>query len=158
VTTNAFFLRFNRHYMPRLHVLSGVLLLVATAMMILVTACAGPKRPVLYPNEHLKTVGQETAKKDIDACIRLSVDAGLETEKGKDTAGKAVKGGAAGAIIGGAIGLVTGSVGKSAAIGAAGGAAAGAVHGASNRDLDPVQQKFVEQCLRDRGYQPIGWK
>jgi hypothetical protein len=23
---------------------------------------------------------------------------------------------------------------------------------------DPVFKKFVEQCLRDKGYQPIGWR
>lgn len=131
---------------------------ILLGMTILLTGCGGPKRPVLYPNEKLKSVGQEAAKKDIDACIQLSVEAGLETEKGKETAKKTIGGGVAGALIGGAIGLVTGNVGKAVAIGAAAGGTAGLISGTTNRNLDPVQQRFVEQCLRDRGYNPIGWK
>jgi hypothetical protein len=69
-----------------------------------------------------------------------------------------VKEGARGAIIGAAVGAVTGNLGEAAAIGAAGGAAAGMTREAFDRELDPVQKQFVDQCLRDRGYQPIGWK
>lgn len=131
---------------------------VALAIALVLTACGGPKRPVLYPNEKLKSVGNEASRKDIDECVRLSIEAGLETEKGKEVAKETVKGGCVGACIGGAIGLVTGDFGKSVAVGAAAGGAAGMTREALNRDLDPVQQRFVEQCLRERGYQPIGWK
>jgi len=124
----------------------------------LIASCAGPQRPVLYPNEKLNTVGKEAAQKDVDECIHLSVEAGLEREKGKEVAGETVKEGARGAIIGGAVGLVTGDVGKAAAIGAAAGAAAGGTEKAFDQELDPVQKQYVDQCLRDRGYQTIGWK
>ena len=128
-------------------------------LAFLVSSCAsGPKRPVFYPNDKYKVAGVEGAKHDVDECIHMSIDAGVETEKGKEMAQETAKEGARGAIIGGAIGLVTGDVKRSAAIGAAGGAAAGLTHKAFSRDLDPVQQRFVERCLRDKGYDPIGWK
>jgi len=127
-------------------------------LSVLFVSCAGPQRPVLYPNEKLNSVGKEAAKKDVDDCIHLSVEAGLEKNKGKEVAGETVKEGARGAIIGGAVGLVTGDVGRAAGIGAAAGAAAGGTEKAFDTELDPVQKQYVDQCLRDRGYQPIGWK
>jgi hypothetical protein len=54
--------------------------------------------------------------------------------------------------------LVTGDVGRAAGVGAAAGAAAGGTEKAFDRELDPVQKQYVDQCLRDRGYQSIGWK
>ncbi|MCK7513213.1 MAG: hypothetical protein MZV70_60425 [Desulfobacterales bacterium] len=42
-------------------------------MVILLSACAD-KRPVLYPNAHLKQVGHAAAQADIDACIQYAVD------------------------------------------------------------------------------------
>jgi hypothetical protein len=125
---------------------------------VLLVSCAGPQRPVLYPNEKLNSVGKEAAQKDVDECIHLSVEAGLERKKGQEVAGETVKEGARGAIIGGAVGLVTGDVGRAAGIGAAAGAAAGGTEEAFDRELDPVQKQYVDQCLRDRGYQSIGWK
>jgi hypothetical protein len=122
------------------------------------TACAGPQRPVLYPNEKLTAVGKEAAQSDVNECVQLSIDAGLQEQKGKEAAKEGAKEGARGAIIGAAIGAVTGNLGEAAAIGAAGGAAAGATREAFDRELDPVQKQYVDQCLRDRGYQPIGWK
>ena len=38
-------------------------------------------------------------------------------------------------------------------------AAGGLVRGLLRwREPDPVERRFVEQCLRERGYQPIGWR
>jgi hypothetical protein len=52
-------------------------------------------------------------------------------------------------------GLFTGNVGgglvRGGAIGAAGGGAAGAL------SPDQVKQRFVNQCLTEKGYQVIGW-
>ena len=127
-------------------------------LSILLASCAGPQRPVLYPNEKLNSVGKEGSQKDINDCIQLSVDAGLKTEKGKEVAGETVKEGARGAVIGTVIGAITGNIGEAAAIGAAAGGASGLTRKALDREVDPVQRGFVDQCLRDRGYQPIGWK
>ena len=73
-------------------------------------------------------------------------------------AGETARQGARGAIIGAAVGAVTGNVGEAAAIGAAAGGAAGFSDKAINREVDPIQREYVDQCLRDRGYQLIGWK
>jgi len=61
---------------------------------------------------------------------------------------------------GGAIG---GAAGEGAAIGAAGGATAGPLGTMlgwmfQRSEPDPVYRTFVETCLRDKGYQPIGWQ
>ncbi len=115
-------------------------------------ACAS--KPQLYPNQKLKTVGKEAAKKDIDQCI-ADADQYLKSSKGKNI----TKGAGAGAAIGGAMGAVgglfTGNVGggllRGGAIGAAGGGAAGAL------SPDQVKHRFVNQCLADKGYQVLGW-
>jgi Glycine-zipper domain len=138
--------------------LHRAVVLITLLPVLHLTACAGPPRPVLYPNEKFNAVGKEAAQGDINECIQLSVDAGLKEQKGKEVAGETAKGGARGAIVGSVIGAVSGSPGMGAAIGAAGGAASGMTKKAFDRDLDPVQKQFVDQCLRDRGYQPIGWK
>ena len=52
-----------------------------------------------------------------------------------------------------------GSVGRGAAAGAAGSAVVGLVRGLfRSREPDPVYRRFVEKCLREKGYEPIGWK
>ena len=46
-----------------------------------------------------------------------------------------------------------------AGAGAAGGAAGALTRGViRSGDPDPVYQRFVEKCLRDKGYEPIGWR
>jgi hypothetical protein len=122
------------------------------------TACAD-KRPVVYPNAHLKQVGNETAQRDIDECIRYARDSGAEGNKGAEIA----KGTAGGAAVGGAVGAATGAVlgnlGRGVAAGAAGGAAGGLVHGALTSDEpDAVFRSFVDRCLKEKGYDPIGWR
>ncbi len=129
--------------------MSKILLIV---IVLFLAACAS--KPQLYPNQKLKTVGKEAAKKDIDQCI-ADAEEYLKSSKGKNI----VKGAGAGAAIGGAMGAVgglfTGNVGRGllrgGAIGAAGGGAAGAL------SPDQVKHRFVNQCLADKGYQVIGW-
>ena len=67
-------------------------------------------------------------------------------------------GGLAGASAG-AWGLVRGNAAENALAGAAAGAAAGTVRGAiKNSETSPVYKNFVQKCLRDRGYEVIGWQ
>ncbi len=132
------------------------LTLIAAAAALL--GCAD-KRPVLYPNAHLNRVGQEAAQQDIDACIRFAREAGADSDRGAEIA----KGTAGGAVVGGAVGAATGAVlgnlGRGAAAGAAGGAAGGLARGAlKSGDPDPVFRNFVDRCLREKGYDPIGWR
>ena len=44
-------------------------------------------------------------------------------------------------------------------MGAAGGGTGGLIRGIfGSRDLDPVQRRFVDQCLKEKGYEVIGWQ
>jgi outer membrane lipoprotein SlyB len=127
-------------------------------VVILLSACAD-KRPVLYPNAHLEQVGHAAAQADIDACIQYAVDNKAAGNKGEEIAKDTGGGAAAGGAVGAAAGAVLGSLGRGAAAGAAGGAAAGAMRGIlTSDDPDPVFENFVNRCLKDKGYEPIGWR
>ena len=128
--------------------------IIVTAML----ACS-QQRPVLYPNAHLTYVGKEAAEADIDECIQLAIDYGARENREKKVAKDTAKGTAVGGAAGIAVGAVTGNVGRGAAIGAAGGAAASMTRSMVNSDKpDQVFRGFVEKCLRDKGYHPVGWR
>ena len=131
----------------------------ALLMTLAVGGCASP-RPVLYPNAHFQAVGAEAAARDIGSCMDLAEAAGAkaagtDTERAATTtAGGAAVGAAAGAV-GGAVG---GSAGTGAAIGAASGATAGLLHWLfSAPQRSPAFETFVNRCLQERGYEPVGW-
>jgi hypothetical protein len=134
--------------------------------MAALVGCAA-QRPVLYPNAHLSQVGTTAAERDIDLCMRRAEDyVASDGRTGKALEGVAVGGGtgaAVGAAAGAAGGAVVGRAGTAAAVGAAGGGAAGVTrglfHGLSSRhNPDPVYKNLVNRCLRERGYDPIGWR
>jgi hypothetical protein len=130
-------------------------LLLALLMLL---GCA-EKRPVLYPNAHLKQVGDAAAQRDVDECVRYAKDSGAEEDKGAEVAKNTAGGAAVGGAVGAATGAVLGSLGRGAAAGAAGGAAGGLVKGIfDSGDPDPVFKSFVDRCLREKGYDPIGWR
>ena len=121
-------------------------------------ACA-KKRPVLYPNAHLQYVGKGQAQADIDECIRFAEDHGVKSSPEEEVAKETAKGAAVGGAVGAGVGAVAGGTGRKAAAGAAGGAAGGFTRGVfRSSDPDPVFARFVEKCLRDKGYAPVGWK
>ena len=131
-----------------------ILLLAA----ILCTACA-TKRPVMYPNDHLGEVGSKAAERDIDECIEFAKESGVESERAEAVAGRTATGSAIGAMTGLAVGAVFGDSGRSAAAGAVGGGTGGFMSGLfDSRDPDPLLKRFVERCLRERGYEPVGWR
>jgi hypothetical protein len=121
--------------------------------------CSGPA-PVLYPNSHYQTMGQSAAERDIADCRRVADQAGANrgSGRGEAAAGGAVAGGAIGGAAGAAGGAVAGAAGTGAAIGAASGAAAGLVRSLFRTD-GPSQayRNVVDRCLRERGYEPVGW-
>jgi hypothetical protein len=126
-------------------------------IMLLVSGCAS-HGPVLYPNEYLKMVGEEQARRDIDDCDRLAA-AYVKSDAGKTMAKSTVAGGAAGTVIGGAAGAAAGSFKSGLGVGAAAGSAAGLVRGVSKASRpSPIHKRFVERCLRERGYDPLGWE
>ena len=140
--------------------------LSALALNVVVIAGCASQRPVLYPNQHVRDVGSGTADRDIDECMRRAEGyVSLNGQVGSTVEGAAT--GAAtsatiGAAAGAAGGAVVGRAGISAAIGAAGGGAAGAtrrlIHSLfGNRGPSAVYKNFVNRCLREKGYDPIGW-
>lgn len=138
--------------------MKGRLIVFAAVAAVTCAACA-EKRPVVYPNAHLKQVGNEAAQRDIDECIRYARESGAEGSKGTEIAKETAGGAAVGGAVGAATGAVLGSLGRGAAAGAAGGAAGGLVHGALKSDEpDAVFKSFVDRCLREKGYEPIGWR
>ncbi len=136
--------------------ISAALLLAALAFFG--NGCAA-KRPVLYPNHHLAMVGPEAAEADIEYCLELARNYGADTAAGEKVARDTVTGAAVGGATGAAVGAILGDFGKGAAAGAAGGAAGSLTRSIIRSDEpDPIHRRFVERCLRDMGYEPIGWR
>lgn len=129
------------------------------------TGCAA-MHPTVYPNEHYQRVGSAQAQADIAECEARAesfVKSGGQTSQMAMEAGRNVGVGAGvGAATGAVGGAIYGDAGRGAAAGAAGGATAGllgTLFGWMLRksEPEPVYRNFVETCLRDKGYQPIGW-
>jgi hypothetical protein len=132
--------------------------IILLASLALVVGCA-EKRPVLYPNATLERQGQPAAQSDIDACIRMAKDHQAGGDQGGELAKKTGQGAVVGGAVGGAVGAVTGNLGRGLAAGAAGGAAGGLTRGLfESSEPDPITRSFVERCLREKDYEPIGWK
>jgi outer membrane lipoprotein SlyB len=121
-------------------------------------ACAA-KRPVLYPNAQLEAVGAAGAQQDIDDCLQKAAAAGYTSNSAGKVASSTAVGAATGAALGAAVGAVAGRAGTGAAMGAAGGGTGGLIRSIfGSRNLDPVQRRFVDQCLKEKGYEVINWE
>ena len=103
-------------------------------ILFLVLGCAAPK-PILYPNAHLKEVGEDVADRDIDECREMAKDAGATASQGKggQVAGSTAAGGAIGSASGAVGGAVVGHPGRGAMVGAAAGATGGFLRGLFRR-------------------------
>lgn len=134
---------------------NAILLMLAVSL----AGCAGPK-PVLYPNAHYKQVGSDVAEEDIAACREMAEQAGAEPGKGRaaDTAKNAAVSGGIGAAAGAVGGAIVGAAGSGSAVGAASGVVWGLL-GSLVRSPDPGEayKRFVNRCLAERGYEPVGW-
>jgi hypothetical protein len=122
--------------------------------------CAGP-RPILYPNAHLDAVGHEAAERDVAECRELAKAAGATPASGKtgQVAGSTAVGAGVGAAAGAAGGAVVGAAGRGSAIGAVSGAVGGFLRGLFSRPKpNQAYMHFVDRCLIDRGYEPVGWE
>jgi len=132
---------------------------VITGAMLLALAGCATQRPVLYPNAKYNQVGPEIAQRDVDDCIRFAEQSGVSHSAGGKVARSGAEGAAVGGAAGAAVGAVRGRVGERAATGAAAGAAAAATRGAIHSgEPGSVYRGFVQRCLRERGYDVIGWQ
>lgn len=128
-------------------------------MVLLITACS-PK-PILYPNAHYQEVGEDVADQDIEACKEMAKDAGAKPSQGKtgQVAGGTAAGGAVGSAAGAVGGAVVGHPGRGAMVGAASGATAGFLRGLFRKSPPSnAYKQFVQRCLTERGYEPVGWE
>jgi len=129
-------------------------------IMLLVASCAAPK-PILYPNAHFQQVGEEVADRDIGECREMAKDAGATASQGKSgqVAGSTAAGGAIGSASGTVGGAVVGRPGIGAMVGAASGATGGFLRGLFRRSPPSnAYKQFVQRCLKERGYDPVGWE
>ena len=125
--------------------------------LVAVLACAHP-RPVLYPDDRLKTAGPEASKKDVDECI-AQAKVYLKANPAKKIARRTGRGGIFGAFLGAVAGAFTGNFSRAISEGAAIGAAAGLAHGVyESGSPDEIQRAYANRCLADKGYSVIGWK
>ena len=140
-----------------------MILALASATLI---ACSAT-RPTLYPNEQYNRVGAAQADRDIAACEQQAQEYVKSGGQTSQKAGEMARNVGVGATVGGASGAVGGAIGGDVGEGAAGGAAGGATAGLLGtlfgwmfqpNEPDPVYRNFVEKCLRDKGYEPIGWQ
>lgn len=139
-------------------------IVVSAALLLLVSMLLGgcgssAKRPVLYPNATLNQMGQAQAQLDIDHCMAMADSHNVARTRDGEVGSKAASGALIGGASAGAWGLVRGNAGDRALAGAVAGGTAGAVKGGvDSQRMSPVFQRFVQQCLKDLGYQVIGWQ
>jgi hypothetical protein len=139
--------------------------LAAASMAFVVAGCAAT-HPTLYPNDQYQRSGKAQAERDVEDCEARAEDYVKTGGQGAARAAEAARNTGVGAVVGGAGGAVGGAIygnpGEGAAVGAASGATAGLVGTLfgwmfQRSEPEPVYRNFVEKCLRDKGYDPIGW-
>jgi outer membrane lipoprotein SlyB len=131
--------------------------ILVAVIIIFLDGCAA-QSPLLYPNEHLKSVGEARAQIDIEECSRLA-ESYVQANPGAKVVGGVIVGGAGGAIVGGVVGAVAGHIGRGALVGGVAGATTELVRGIYKAyQPSPVYKAFVNRCLQDKGYDLIGWE
>lgn len=142
--------------------------LAAAAAVLVLAGCATPAgqpggpKPVFYPNAKLNQVGQAQAQADSSACMDQAEAAGVNPEGQAQTSTGAARGAAVGATAAAVSGLlfgrnasdIAGGAARGAVVGGATGAVAGSFRGPN---VNPLFRNFVDRCLRERGYEVIGW-
>jgi outer membrane lipoprotein SlyB len=143
--------------------MKNTILQIATISLLLfgIAACA-TQRPVLSSNAQLMRVGPGEGERAVDARAEAASTEGRETPKENVVAGAATSS-VVGAAAGGAGGAVVGDAGRGAAAGAVGGAVASLTHALlqglfASKPPDPSYRQYVDRCLREKGYEPTGWK
>ena len=95
--------------------------------------------------------------RDIDECREMAKDADATASQGKS--GQVSAAPRQGGAIGSAAGAVGGHPGRSAMVGAASGVTAGFLRELFRRSPPSnACKQFVQYCLKERGYDPVGWE
>ena len=135
---------------------------VAVALLA-ISGCAAQK-PVLSSNDHLLRVGPTAAEQDINQCIAYA-EAGSEAGQAnkENPIANAATTSVAGAAAGGAGGAIFGNAGQGAAAGAVSGVVGSLTYALlqglfQRKPPEPVTRQIAERCLREKGYEPVGWK
>jgi len=137
--------------------LSAARIGAALVAALVLAGCA--QRPVLYPNSQYNQVGKAAADSDVKSCMQLAETHGARGDRVANTAVNTGVGAAVGAGAGAAVGAIAGSAARGAGLGAVAGAAGGLLRSVFDAGRpSPVYRNFVDQCLRERGYQPVGWQ
>lgn len=127
------------------------------AICFLIAGCASP-RPILYPNAYLNAVGQQQAEQDIAECKQIAEQYASRSNAGEQIVTSTAMGAGVGAASGAVAGAMRGTASSSSLIGAAAGATAGFIRGLMRGSPpNPAYRNFVNLCLRERGYQSVGW-
>lgn len=111
-------------------------------------------------------VGSDLGERDIDECIaraEAALTEGRDTPKEENVVAGAATSSVVGAAAGGAGGAVVGQAGQGAAAGAVGGAVASLTYALlqglfRSKPPNPSNRQLVDRCLREKGYEPAGWK
>jgi hypothetical protein len=140
-----------------LRIVNSLKLLVLSLSIIMVVSCTS-QRPYLYPNEHLATVGQEQANKDIDKAIVKADKLDLNS-KWKNEAIKTTVSTTAGAGSGATVGAIGGNTGLGAVSGGAGSFISSSINWMfSSNEPTHLYKNYVNLTLQKQGYQVAGWK
>ena len=125
--------------------------------VLLLGGCAS-HQPVLYPNARYNAVGPAVAEADVRDCIAMANRTGANSDRYQEVLEDTAKGAAIGGASGAVSGAIVGRAGQGAAVGAAGGSTAALLYGLLESDEpNDLHRRFVDRCLRDKGYDPIGW-
>jgi hypothetical protein len=121
--------------------------------LVVLAGCAAPQ-PVIYQTT-------PSAQRDLDVCSLLARNAGADAGRGRalgrDVGVAAATGGAAAGVWGAVSGAS--GVGRIIATGAAIGASAALARGAvRSQEPSDIYRRYVDQCMRDRGHQVVGWR
>ncbi|MBT5032481.1 MAG: hypothetical protein HOM55_09335 [Proteobacteria bacterium] len=133
--------------------------LASLATLVIAGCSSAPSNPVLYPNNTYVNAGRVQADADIEQCMQMATNQGVKTTADGKILEQSASGAAVAGASAGAWGIVRGDFGERLLAGAAAGAAGGAVNGMihSNR-TNPVFKNFTTRCLRNKGYEVIGWQ